>query len=312
MNITKIFYESIVPEAMIGKINVYFFYSVAFSTKIVEKNKFYECKIDADDVLIPTLIIKDKETFDRLLCEYVTKAISFYDDSNFYEEILNYNKYDNKDMIGKEKFILMHLFSNATVEDFSDPITFLKKRIAFIDNHQNKKIDLGYSDILDANLEINILNDTINNETPSQFFIKIYDSDSSWISPRVKFGISDDTVYIYAIQNEDINDNSFCKKINRKLFKVGEGFIEQDGEENLKDITASFLFALNMAINYFKSLGYEKIVVPSIMITRWNAKKIIIDRKYKVKKIDDEKRKQAEMQLDNIQSNLTNKLIRTF
>ena len=312
MDITKIFYESIIPEATIGKINVYFFYSVAFSTMIVEENKFYKCKIDTDDVLIPTLIIKDKETFDRLLCEYVTKAMNFYDDSNFYEEILNYNKYDNKEMICREKFILMYLFSNATVEDFSDPISFLRKRIAFIDNHQDKKVDLGYSDILDANLEINILSDTINNETASQFVVRAYDFDNSWIGPRVKFGISEDTIYIYAIQNEDTNDNPFCKKFNRKLYKVGEGFNEQDGEENLKDVTASFLFVLNMAISYFKSLGYEKIVVPSILITRWNAKKIIIDRKYMVKKIDDEKKKQVDMQLDTIQSNLTNKLIRTF
>ena len=312
MDITKIFYESIIPEATIGKMNVYFFYSVAFSTKIVEEKKYYKCKVDMDDVLIPTLIIKDKETFDRLLCEYVAKALKFYDDNNFYEEILNYNKYDNKEMICKEKYILMHLFSNATIEDFNNPISFLRKRIEFIDNHKDEKVNLGYSDILDANLEINILSDTINNETPSQFVVRAYDSDNSWIGPRVKFGISADTVYIYAIQNEDANDNGLGKKINRKLYKVGEGFSEKGSEENLRDVTASFLFVLNMAISYFRSLGYEKIVVPSILITRWNAKKIIIDKKYKAKKIDDEKREQENIRLDNIQSNLTNKLIRTF
>ena len=311
MDAAKIFYKSIVPEATIGKVNIYLLFSVAFGTKIIEENKYYPCKINVDGAMIPTLIIKDRKLFDNLLNEYVSKAIDFYDDNNFYEEILNYKDEDDM-LIGREKLIMTQLFANAMVEDFGDSITFLRKRIAFIDNHVDKTINLGYSQTLGANLELITTKDTLNNETPSEFVIRATDDDNKWISPRIKYGIDEDTVYIYAIQNEDKNNNALGKKINRRLYKVGEGFTDQSLEENPKDVTASFLFTLNMAVSYFSNLGYKKVVVPSMLIVRWNAKKIIINNKYQRKKIDDEKQKLLNSELENIQSNLTNKLIRTF
>ena len=311
MNVTKIFYEEIVPEAMVGRVSVYFDFSVAFSTKIVEDNTKYPCNIRVPGAIIPTLIIKNKELFDSLLNEYVIKAMDFYDDNSFYEEILNYK---NKDgiLVGKEKLILMQLFTNATVDDFNDPISFLRKRIAFIDNHVDKSLDLGYSEMLGANLELITMKDTLNNETPSEFVVRATCDNDKWISPRVKYGIDNDTIYIYAIQNDDKNDTQLAKKINRRLYKVGEGFTDKGEDENPKDITASFLVTLNMAISYFRSLGYEKIVVPSILPVKWNAKKIIFNNKHEKKKITDEKLDLLSRELDVIQSNLTNKLIRTF
>ena len=311
MDVIKVFYDEIVPEAMVGKINVYLDFSVAFSTKLVEEGIDYPCNINAYGTIIPILIIKNKKLFDNLLNEYVIRAMDFYDNSSFYDEVLNYK---NKDgiLVGKEKLILMQLFTNATVEDFNDPISFLKKRIAFIDNHVDKSIDLGYSETLGANLELITMKDTLNNETPSEFLIRATDSNDIWISPRVKYGIDGDTVYIYAIQNANKNNGNLTKRINRKLYKVGEGFIDKGGEENPKDVTASFLVTLNMAISYFRSLGYEKIIVPSILPVRWNVKKIIFANKHKRKKITDEKFEILNSELDVIQSNLTNKLIRTF
>ena len=310
-DIKKIFYEGIVPEAMKGKINVFFNYSVAFSTNIIPLNKVYTCNIDSSELQIPMLMIKDKEKFDELLTEYVYKALEYYDDSNFYDEI-KYSKYDDKNMICKEKLILVCLFANATTEDFNNPIDFLRKRISFMDNHMDKRISLGYSENLKANIDMGILKDTINNEGTDEFIVKAYDEREKYIFPRVKFGISDDTVHIYAIQNEDDNNNDLSKKINRRLYKVGEGFTDLDSEENPKDITASFLVVLNMAISYFKSLGYVKFEVPSMLIIRWNSKKIINDTKYKMKKIDFNKKNELDNQLNYIQENLTNKLIRTF
>ena len=311
MDITRIFYEEIVPEAAIGKINVYFSFSEAFSTYLVELNKHYECVVDTPGVLIPTLTIKNKELFDSLLTEYVIKAIDFYDDENIYDEVLNY-KNSNREKVGKIKLIMTQLFANATVEDFNDPVNFLRRRIDFINNHTNNNINLGYSELLGANLELITLKDTLNNEATGEFVIRATDNDDKWISPRLKYGISNDQVYIYAIQNEDVNNGPLTKKINRKLYKVGEGFTDLKEEENPKDITASFLVTLNMAISYFMSLGYDKFVIPSILVVRYNAKKIIIENKFKKKKIDTFMKEDLNSELDDIQSNLTNKLIRTF
>lgn len=312
MDFTKIFYEEIVPEAAIGKVNAFFFsLSEAFNTNFIEESKIIHCKINAPGVMIPTLVIKNKGLFDSLLNEYVSKAMNFYANDMIYTEVVNY-KNKNKEIVDKPKLIMAQLFANATSEDFNDPISFLRKRIAFIDNHVDNNIKLGYSDILGANLELITMRDTLNNEASSELAIRATNGNDKWISPRVKYGISGDTVYIYAIQNEDINDNILSKKINRKLYKVGEGYSGGGEEENLKDVTASFLVTLNMAISYFKSIGYTKFEIPSILIVRWNAKKIIIDNKHQKKKIDSFEKDALNSDLDIIQSNLTNKLIRTF
>lgn len=122
--ILDIFYDNIIYEAQKGRINCLTYYNMVFSTNILEENKNYECLIDDDNLLIPTLIIKNKQLFDELLIEYVDKAMNFYDIDNFDNEILDYKAYDVTDKICQEKVIMTLLFANATYEDFNDPIIF--------------------------------------------------------------------------------------------------------------------------------------------------------------------------------------------
>lgn len=316
MDILEIFYNNVVPEAMNGRISCLSYYNIAFSTEIVDEGVRYSCNIDDEGLLIPTLMIKNKSEFDRLLVEYVNLAMSFYDDSNFDDEILNYKLYDKEMGICKEKVIMSLLFANATIEDFNNPIDFLKRRIDFIYNDLSGNYDFGYMDMFKGDLSLSIEKDIINNETPYQMIIKITSMNSEeFIFPKIKFGISDGIVYIYAIQNKMNKDNSFCKKINRCLYKVGEGYTDTDsyeGEENLKDITASFLVSLNMAISYLYNNGYNNIIVPSLLVERWNAKRISNLLKIRMKKMDDNSAKEIINNQDYIQQNLTNKLIRTF
>lgn len=315
MNILDIFYNHIIPEATTGRIDCLNYYNIIFSTKIIEENKVYLAKYDNDDILIPTLMIKDRKQFDLLLIEYVNKAIRFYDDSNFDNELINYTYENNDKKICKEKVILTLLFANAMTEDFNDPCEFLRRRINFIDNDIRNNYDLGYSDILNGNVSILIKEDIINNETPYQMIIKVIsENNEEFVFPKIKLGISDNYVYIYSIQNKEQENTTFNKKINRILYKVGEGFNDnlENNEENLKDVTSSFLVSLNMCIAYLYANGYTNIIVPSYLIERWNAKWISNLLKIKHKNIDiDEAQKIFDKQ-DYIQYNLTNKLVRTF
>jgi len=315
MNILDIFYENIVPEAMTGRINCLTYYNIAFTTKIIEENKEYCCEMNNDNLLIPSLIIKNKKEFDNLLIQYVDLAMKFYDDNNFEEEILNYKIYDKEKKICKEKVILSLLFANATVEDFENPIEFLKKRINFIYNDLSGIYNLGYCDIFKGNVNITIDKDIINNETPYQMIIKVIsDFGDEFVFPKIKFGVSDDNIYIYAIQNKKNIDNAFCKKMNRTLYKVGEGYSENIGSdiESLKDITSSFLVSLNMAISFLHNKGFNKIMVPSILIARWNAKNISNLVKIRRKNLNNFEADEIMLKQDYLQQNLTNKLIRTF
>lgn len=63
-----------------------------------------------------------------------------------------------------------------------------------------EKIYLGFSSVLKANLECIIFKDRIFNETPNSIVFKAYLDDKVYYFPVIRFGISDDIVYIYAMQ----------------------------------------------------------------------------------------------------------------
>ena len=313
MDIIDIFYNYIVKEAVFGRVDCYFYYNMLFDT-IVNDN-IVSNSIKYPHTITPTLIIKDKEVFDKLLIEYVNLALDFYDDNNFEKEVIEKYEY-NKSRNSKEKTIMTLLWSNATMEDFQNPIGFLQRRINFLKSEiKTDNQEYGYCDILKGNLSVSIEKDKIYNETPYKMVIKLNNNDEEYIFPEIKFGIDNETIYFYAIQNNGNNNNSYSKKVNRILFKIGDGFdqkldnYENYEEGNLKDVSASFLVALNIAISYFKTKNFNKICVSSILIERWNAKKIAISLDRRLNEVDKNK---LLIEQENIQKNITEKFLRTF
>lgn len=318
MDILDIFYNNIINEAANGRIYGWFYYNIIFSTYIREENKYYPA-VSVDDTLVPMLTIKNKAEFDKLLVEYVTKALDFYDDSNFPSEILDYKEYDDEDKVCKEKVIIAYLFANATSDDFLEINKYLKRKIDFLNNDLTGIYYLGKSNVLDCDLEIRIQRDKLCNETPYQLMLVAHKKLDDYHFPSVKFGISEGKVYIYAIQNGNLkNSGSFSKKINRLLYKVGEGFnSDLDNSEiydsgNLKDVTHSFLVAANVALAFFNLNGINEIVIPSILIERYNAKSTTIKVKLDGNKINEEKANEMYLEHMKLQENLTQKFLRTF
>lgn len=325
MNDISVFYDEIINEASIGRVDCFFMMNLLFSTYLKEENKTIEVKTDKDGrYLIPTLVIKNKESFNKLLTEYLTLARTKYDLTKYYEafefsDIKNYEQVINK-------LVLTTLWANATYDDFSDSEEFLRKQISFLKDNTfseyNGPTIIGYSEMLGGYVEIENISEPILNETPNSLKISLIEPETNekYTFPLVRYGIKDGKCYIYAVQKNkkfDI-DNNFKKKVNRRLFKIGENFdtkndtYENYKEGNLKDVSASFVVASNIALGLLSSKGINDIVVPSILIERWNAKeKNIIVRSGREK----EPQEYIETNKDEhneIQRNLTEKLLRTF
>lgn len=316
MDVLTIFYDNILKEAAQGRINSFFYYNIVFNTILDDDGIRYDASVDLKDLMIPTLHIKNKAEFDELLVNYVDKCLDFYDNSNFSEEVVSGEMYDEVDRISKEKTILAFLFANATIEDFSDPSRFLRRRIDFFDATKPCKYDLGQSSILDCNLQVEVCKDKLNNETPYQFVVRcISDTGEEYELPRLKFGVSDNKAYVYAIQNYNKQESAFSKKINRKLYKVGEGFSkEKDNfdiyeEGNLNDISPSFLLVANLFTSYMDKMEIDDFVISPILLERWNSK--VMSNEFKSKRGKKPYAESYEEQL-RIQSNLTEKFLRTF
>lgn len=319
MDILDIFYNYIVEEASNGRVNCFVYYNILFETYIEETDTRITSIVPYEHTLVPTLYIRNKRLFDELLQQYVDLCLEFYDEHNFDEEIINKEEF-NSYGICKEKVIMTLLWSNATYDDFQNPIDFLRKRIAFLESNIGEiSHEFEFSPILNGSISLEIQKDKIYNETPYQMIIKsINPNDEVYTFPKIKFGIDNDTIYIYAIQNKEEPMIGYTKRINRALYKVGEGFDKtEDNFElydsgNLSDISPSFLVSLNMAISYFQSLEFQKIVVPSILISRWNAKKVGLNYLEQNKKITPLTFQNRLEEQDRIQHNLTEKLLRTF
>lgn len=313
----SIFYNEIIKEASTGSVNADITYNILFNTYIPEENINIKSNVKLDNVLIPTLYIKNKKLFDELLSTYLELALNFYNDNNYYRDIT-----ENTFYYYKIKTILSILWSNATYEDFNDPINFLRRRISFFKNNLNEYdawYDLGYSQNLNSNIKVKNTKSNLRNETPYKLEIVLESNDFKYELPNVYYGIDNNNLYIYAIQNRknaNIENNLFQKNIKRKLYAINEGLdVKNDIFENydignLKDVTPSFLLVVNIAVGIFVNKNIDKVIVPSILFIRWNDKELMYDKKSRAIREFDKATEQEKHEY--IQSNLTEKLIRTF
>lgn len=325
MNDINVFYDEIINEASTGRVDCFFMMNLLFSTYIREENKTIEAKKNDDGrYLIPRLVIKNKESFNKLLTEYLALARKKYDLS-IYRDELTFADVENYEQV-INKIILTTLWANATYDDFSESEEFLRKQIAFLKDETFSEYEeptiIGYSETLGGYVEVENIQETILNETPNSLKISVIEPETNerYTFPLVRYGIEDNKCYIYAVQKNKRYDeeNKFKKKVNRRLFQIGENFdtkndtYENYGEGNLKDVSASFVVASNIALGLLASKGITDIVVPSILIERWNAKETGIIVKSKREENSQEYIDSNKEEHNKIQNNLTEKLLRTF
>lgn len=307
MDILDLFYNKVIKEASQGDIDCFLHYNIIFNTFIAEDDLLISGYTNNENVLIPTLYIKNKQKFDCLLIKYVELAKVFYQNTDFDDVRLKDIFESVGNGISKEKLILTLLWLNATYDDFADPISFLEKRIAyFLESQVISDSVIGYSKILKSKIFMEQKKDDIEYETPYRLLFSLENINGRYYLPEVKYGIFNGTIFIYAIQNGSIPLVKNSKEINRCLYKVGEGF--NNALTELKDITPSFLLSINLALSYFNSLGFKKIVVSAAFVERWNSAVISIEKSL----LSIEERKEYLIKQEGIYQNTTEKLIRTF
>ena len=234
-----------------------------------------------------------------------------------------------------EATILTLLWNNATEDDFKNPIEYIKRYISFMDQPTNLNLNtyenIGYSSILDSDIEVCIKEEEIYEETPYGFYMRATNGNLYYNFPVIRFGIHDNKAYIYAIQQrkeknteeKDIFD--YQKKIHRRLFKVNENFTKEENidnieyPENLTGISPSALVSLTYLLSLLNNENINDVIVPIFLPVRYNAKEISY-----LYKIDLLKKKGYDVEFINneyhnllnkheeIQRNLSDKLLRHF
>mgnify|MGYP007056163339 CR=1 FL=1 len=327
-DIVRLFYDCIIKEATTGRIDSYRYYNLPFHTVIRSKEGEKLFRVDRkspyleDTTTFPTLFINNVELFNQLLVEYVHKALLFYGDRNFYEEVLDGSQYEETKMISKEKCIICALLANMGYYDFINPYRFLENRISMFDHPSldtEEEIDLGYVESFKGRIIIQEVREKMDNETPYVLKIRIHSDelDEDYYLPDVRIGNCDKYSIIYAIQREKYNerDGKYVKYLDRKLRGVDQGLdvknetYENYGDGNLKDITPSFLIAALIGCLVSRN---QKIEIVPALIERWNAKRIATRVKADRKQLGNEFIIEEDKKQEKLQDNLTQKFLRLF
>lgn len=315
----QVFYDEIIKEASSGYIDCDFFIPICFGTKELVDNKLIDITKpkNFENTMIPTLIIKDRNKLTSSINKYLVLAREFYKDDIRVEDVSN-----------KDKYIISSLLANALVTDFNDLNNLFDRHSNFLLDDSLIKLltpkNIGYSNILKSNIAVVLNKQSVVEETPYGLDSFLVDDDDNILYqfPTVRFGISEDKAYIYAIQNKNANEN---KKIERILRKTGEGFDEKNSShdpvvdpDNLYSVSPWSLVALTIAMSIIKNAAdISEFIVPYFLVNRWNAVEISyqILKEQKNWKPNERlllKKEEAVSNHDYNQRNITDKFLRNF
>lgn len=313
-----IFYE-IMMEASIGKVIIDDEdWPIAFNTIVTDPKNPKEI-VKEDN--FTTLLIKNEEKFYSLLEKYIAIEMKKNRPTlKFYKNPLK----------NKIKWLMSYLWINASEEDFKNPEEYIERRIAYLEDNRlsyfEKKVEIPLNETLpNTNLVIQKNSCNTSMETPYKmdFTLEKKDSKDTYPLPSIYYGISNNTCYIYAMltgkeKNKSIFSKLYQKKINRLLYKVNdhvekeeslinyEKGLEEYPEENISDVTHSFVLSLTAFLKILEKNDIENVKLVPYLPLRYLSREIAANRN------EGEKREELKQRNDSIQNNLTNKLIRTF
>lgn len=338
-SILEMFFNDVLPSIAKNELMVEdAVFNINFNTAIYSNNeRHFVANIHNDAV--PTLMIKNVSSFSKLLLQLINDMM--HKDLKW---CIPY--FDVTTEEAKLKYFLSLIWSNMSANDFANVEDYLRRYISFINDETYVDLKMVTSPIAKLNnyhLEITNVEERNCEETPYALRVVVADEGNNrFVLPDVKYGIEDHDghkrVYIYAVQynskmqEENEEQKKFRMKINRLLYKVDEDISKEElahkmetqndnhsGDENIVDVTPSALVSLTASLSLFAVSGFNDIIVPSYLPLRWDAKKIMYERRikyYRSKGYNEEELTKMQQDFDaeqyRIARNIIDKHIRNF
>lgn len=310
--IKEVFIQEVLPAISTGTIKIKEFDEIFNEEVEFTYNVHY--KIDkTDDINTPVLVIRNEELFYQKLEEYVNSMLKTYPKPQCITE----HEYLKK--------ILALTFNNATYGDFLNPEIYLQKRIDFLSQVVPLELLIINSSIplLNVKMVSSVKKQSMMLETPYVYEMILKTDKYEYQLPRISFGISEDTCYIYGIQDkkqEITEDIEFLQNKIKQEMKMSNQAMNDEYSayyrKKLRNVTPSFVLELGIFLNKMYEIGIHDIKVVPFLPIRYYAKakasKVIASSKA----TNEEEYEQLLSSLDerqlNIQRNITDKFMRTF
>lgn len=288
----KIFLE-IFKEASYGRVIISGDpYKIAFNT-ITPEFLFY-----IND-LFPTLVVNNNDQFYSKLEEYVLVALK--SEVNIPKYILN----NYKDTI---KILVSYIFVNASVDDFSNPISLIDRKINYFKNAiLNENLVIELDSFKNSNLLVEFTTQSVFMETPKKMKPSLLKDASHYDLPEVSYGINKENgelvCYIYSILNKNNDfEPDYSKKVKREMYKLNS-CIEPSYNSEILSVSPSAAFSLSIMISLLQKRGIKNIKVVPYLPLRSLARNLSLEENFCAEK---------ETRNLMIQQNCTEKFLNTF
>ena len=301
---------------------------IGFNTTILTDGREVVYKNERN---LSELIIKDEENFLKTLEDYVNLELAYK------RKVPSFIMNKERNTI---KWIMAYLFVNATTEDFINPVSYIKRRMAFLNDatfsYLNEPVSLEIGNhFLNSSIKIKNSIHSIAMETPYRIDISLVNSinskEVSYPLATVTYGICDENgekvCYVYSLMKPKSKvsteeESYYDKKVARMLYKLNDGiekyevseyFDYKEGnskyypEGNITDVTPSFILSLSVFLSLLQREGIHHLKAIPYLPVRYLSRDIIASE---VK--EEDTRYQLKLRNDKIQENVTNKFIRTF
>lgn len=309
-----------------------FWQKVAGKSKVRTGNMEYirplGYKTDIEEIIVnpdvPILNLKGNRlpAFEETLTEYVQTFFS----SELYwaNPISSCNSQEDK---------LVHAMSviwlNATADDYENPIQFLKRYTDFLkdktfDEFWNPRQIQKIQTLQNCSLEISKSEQQEFQETPTSIKFRVHKDNVEKELPRIAYGISKGTAYIYGIQSPQRDENTVdepsIKKVNRSRFKVNDMTnIPEDYQNVYKKQEPYAYISLFVFLSMLKQKNINRVIMPAYLPERYESKEQLISEKamkktYDLKNSKDMKNWLGELaescnDHQRVQYNITNKFL---
>ncbi len=316
---------------------------ILLSKYLLQLKTYRNIELDYNTIKEAITLLFSNITYEELLNpeEYIKRYTDFYDGYLEDKTINDFTSF-NADNIFLRKNKDRKQQIEALSKDNTDAKTLAIKEREYhegLTGAKNRNKDFWNSNIIISNKM-----QSLRQETPYFMEIKFEKEVNgkllTYPLPRISYGISNDTCYIYAVQNEviknelDSEDKKYRNMISRALYELNDGVYENESQdykdykegrtaefaENISDVSPSAILALSIFLNVLSTNNISNVKVVPFLPIRYNAKE-----KANYKKVQFVSKKQQldfmekvalfkKMKIEHnmIQDNLTNKFVRNF
>lgn len=266
-DVITIFYNQIIPGILHGEIDCDLPVRILSNVYFEEDDQLLFATKEYEGVIIPTLVIKNKSSFNDALKNYVETMLEFY--QNFKFSSIDSNYYP--------AYLIATAIANMGKDDYLNPEAYFNKRTAAIKNNpfdlSNSPVPISYSEDFKSNMYYVLNKEKPNEEAPFRYTLFLNNGDDTFEFQTIRFYIFEGIAYIGAIQgNKPDERTSYQNKIKRILYRANEG-ITADNE--FYQTNPGAVVTLTSFIALLNSYGINNITILPYGIQRWNDKKIL-------------------------------------